>query len=492
LNGLSGKKVITLSGYESIFIKNGFLLTMQGEGLGTIEGGALAIKGEEIVAVGKTSELERLYGSSEKVIDARGKAVLPGFVDGHIHTVLSLFRGECQDVPEIEWMLKTMAPFNRHTTQEHTLKGAALGVLEAFKAGTTTFGEIGGDMSPAAEKVFIPSGVRANLANTINEIGPDSRPDANKPYIFFEDIGEKKLNEAISLIEKYDGAGDGRISCIFAPHGADMMSKELLLRVRDEAVKRGKLVHIHVAQGGREEIQMKLRYGMTTVKYLDSIGYLDDQVIAAHCHQTTDDEVALLAKRGVRYASCPASIGIIDGITPPLALYIMSGGRNATIGSDQASGNNSHNMLVEMKVAALLNKTRHRDPTLLPAWKMLRIATIEGATTLGLGDVTGSLEPGKKADVVLLDLRVPHMTPVLMRPVRNVAPNIVYSARGDEVTDVIVNGRFVVEDRVVQTMDEDRVIEEAQRAAVEVADASVDDYMKADSLLAKAVRKGLI
>ena len=271
-----------------------------------------------------------------------------------------------------------------------------------------------------------------------------------------------------------------------------MMSQDLLLRVKEEAIKRGKLAHIHVAQGGREEIQMKLRYGMTTIKYLDSIGYLDDQVIAAHCHQTTDDEVALLAERGVRYASCPASIGIIDGITPPLALYIMSGGKNATIGSDQASGNNSHNMLVEMKVAALLNKTRHRDPTLLPAWKMLRIATIEGATTLGLGDKTGSLEPGKKADVILLDLKVPHMTPVLLRPVRNVAPNLVYSARGDEVTDVIVNGDFVVEEGVVQTMDEEKVIEEAQRAAVEVADASVDDYMKADSLLAKAVKKGLI
>ena len=482
----------TLNKYDSILIKNGFLLTMQGDGLGTIEDGAIAIEGEDIVAVGKSSSISRKYGSSEKVIDAKGKAVLPGFVDGHIHTGLSLYRGECQDVPEIEWMLKTMAPFNRHTKPEHSIKGTALGVLEAVKAGTTTFGEIGGDMSPAAEKVFIPSGVRANLANTINEIGPESRPDANKPYIFVEEIGERRFKEAVNLIEKYDGAGDGRISCIFAPHGADMMSQDLLLRVKDEAIKRGKLAHIHVAQGGREEIQMKLRYGMTTIKYLDSIGYLDDQVIAAHCHQTTDDEVALLAERGVRYASCPASIGIIDGITPPLALYIMSGGKNATIGSDQASGNNSHNMLVEMKVAALLNKTRHRDPTLLPAWKMLRIATIEGATTLGLGDKTGSLEPGKKADVILLDLKVPHMTPVLLRPVRNVAPNLVYSARGDEVTDVIVNGDFVVEEGVVQTMDEEKVIEEAQRAAVEVADASVDDYMKANSLLAKAVRKGLI
>ncbi len=478
--------------YDGILIKHGFLLTMQGDGLGTIEDGAVAIEGEDIVAVGPTDEVARAHGGAEKVIDARGKAVLPGFVDGHIHTGLSLLRGEAQDVPEIEWMLKTMAPFTGHRKPEHGVKGTALGVLEAVKAGTTTFGEIGGDMGAAAEEVFIPSGVRANLASTINEIGPGSRPDANKPYIFFEDVGEARFREALELIERYDGTGDGRITCILAPHGADMMSEELLLRVKEKAEELGKLAHIHVAQGGREEIQMRLRYGTTTIRYLDSIGYLDDGLIAAHCHQTTDDEVALLASRGVRYASCPASIAGIDGITPPLALFLRSGGRYATIGSDQAPGNGHHNMLVEMKVAALLNKTRHRDPTALPAWKMLRLATAEGAAALGLGDRVGSLEPGKKADVILLDLKAPHMTPVLLKPVRNVAPNIVYSARGDEVTDVIINGAMVVENRKVTTMDEEKVVAEAQRAAEEIAYSAVEDYMAADSVLAKAARKGLI
>jgi 5-methylthioadenosine/S-adenosylhomocysteine deaminase len=477
---------------ESILIKNGFLLTMQGDGLGTIENGAVAVEGQTIVAVGKNHEIIKKYANAEIVIDAKGKAVLPGFIDGHIHTGDSLLRGEAQDVPEIEWMLKTVGPFGKYRKPEHSVKGSALGVLEAVKAGTTTFGELGGNMGPIAEKVYIPAGVRANLANTVNEIGPNSRPDAYKPYIFFEDIGERKLKSAIELVERYDGSGEGRISTMFSPHGADMMSQEMLLRVKEEATKRGKLAHIHVAQGGREEIQMKLRYNTSTIKYLDSIDYLDDQIIAAHCHQTTDEEVALLAQRDVRYASCPASIGIIDGITPPLALYIQSGGKLATIGSDQASGNNHHNMLVEMKVAALLNKSRHRDPTVLPAWKMLRIATIEGASTIGLGEQIGSLEKGKKADIILLDLKVPHMTPILMRPVRNIAPNIVYSARGDEVTDVIVNGKFVVKNGEVLTMDELKIISEAQKAAEEICDAAVEDFMEADSLLAKAVKKGLI
>jgi 5-methylthioadenosine/S-adenosylhomocysteine deaminase len=475
-----------------VLVKNGFVLTMQGEGVGMIEDGAVAVEGNEIVAVGKTHELEKKHGSAERVFDASGKAVLPGFVDAHIHTSLSLLRGEGQDVPEIEWMLKTMAPFGRHTRPEHRISGSALGVLEAMKAGTTCFGEIGGNMSPMAERVFVPSGVRAHLANTINEIGPGSRPDPHKPYVFFPEIGERKLKESIEFIERWNGAADGKITCMFSPHAADMMGEELLLRVKEEANERGMMSHIHIAQGGREAIQIKLRFGTTTVRFLDGIGFLDDTVIGAHCHQTTDEEVALLAKRGTRYVSCPASIGIIDGITPPLALYLASGGTSAGIGSDQASGNNSHNMLVEMKVAALLNKTRHRDPTVLPAWKMLRIATIEGARTIGLGDSIGSLVPGKKADLIILDLRVPHMTPIITTPVRNIAPNIVYSARGDEVETVVIDGKVVMEDRRVLTMNEEEVIEDAQKAATEITTAAAYDYFEADSHLARAARKGLL
>jgi 5-methylthioadenosine/S-adenosylhomocysteine deaminase len=215
---------------------------------------------------------------------------------------------------------------------------------------------------------------------------------------------------------------------------------------------------------------MKMRYGMTTVKYLDSIDYLDDSLIAAHCHQTTDDEI---------------------GITPPLGLFIQSGGKYSTIGSDQAPGNGHHNMLVEMKVAALLNKTRHRDPTVLPAWKTLRLATIDGANAIGLGDRIGSLEPGKKADIILLDLKVPHMTPIIYNPVRNIAPNIVYSARGDEITDVIVNGEQIVENKMVNTMDEEKVVAEAQSAAEQICNEATQKFLDGNGWLAREVKKGL-
>ena len=475
-----------------IYIRNGILLTMRGEGLGVIEDGALAVEGQDIVAVGKTHELDKKYGNSETVIEAKGKAVLPGFVDVHIHTGHTIIRGEAQDVPEIEWMLKTMAPFSKYVTPQHSIAGGALGVLEGVKSGVTTFGEIGVNEGHVAEKVFIPAGVRANIADTINEIGPNSRPDANKPYIFDEAIGEQKFKAGVEVVERWDGAGEGRISCIFSPQGADMMSRNLLQRVKDEAVKRGKLCHIHVAQGAREAIQMKLRHDTTTIKYLDSIGFLDDDVIAAHCHQTTDDEVAIIAKRGVRYASCPASIALIDGIVPPLALFLQQGGRYAGLGSDQAPGSTGHNMLIGMKTAALLNKVRHRDPTVLPAWQMLRIATIGGANVIGLGDKVGSLEAGKKADIIIMDLKAPHMVPIITRPVRNVAPNIVYYSRGDEVETVIVNGKSVVEDRRCVTLDEEEVMKKAQEAADEITAKAADDFMAADGYLAKAVKRGLL
>ena len=475
-----------------IYIRNGYLLTMKGNGLGTIEDGALAVEGQVIVAVGKTSELDEKYSNSVRVIEAKGKAVLPGFVDAHIHTGHTIIRGEAQDVPEIECMIKTMGPFSKYVKPEHSIAGGALGVIEGVKSGVTTFGEIGVNEGYVAEKVFVPAGVRANIADTINEIGPNSRPDANKPYIFDESLGEQKLKAGIELVENWDGAGDGRISCIFSPQGADMMSKSLLLRVKEEAVKRGKLCHIHVAQGAREAIQVKLRYGTTSIKYLDSIGYLDDNLIAAHCHQTTDDEVAILAKRGVRYISCPASIALIDGIVPPLALFMQQGGRYAGLGSDQAPGSTGHNMLIGMKTAALLNKVRHRDPTVLPAWEMLRIATIGGANAIGLGDKIGSLEVGKKADIIIMNLKVPHMVPIIYKPVPNIAPNIVYYSRGDEVEDVIVNGSVVVEGGRCVTLDEVEVMERAQRAADEITANAADDFMAADGYLAKAVKKGLL
>jgi 5-methylthioadenosine/S-adenosylhomocysteine deaminase len=253
-----------------ILVKNAFVLTMKGEGVGMIEDGAVAIEGNEIVAVGKTHQVESEVGKGDRVFDARKKAVLPGFVDGHIHTGGTLLRGECQDVPEIEWMLKTVAPFSPHQTRELRLKGSRLGVLEALKSGTTCFGELSGDASFLAEELYSKIGVRANLGSVVNEIGPGSRRSAYEPYQLFSDIGERKLKENLNLIDRWGGGADGRISCVLGPHALDMLSEDMLMRMKEIAEERNLVMHMHVAQGGRESIQIKLRYGTTsTVNVLD-------------------------------------------------------------------------------------------------------------------------------------------------------------------------------------------------------------------------------
>jgi 5-methylthioadenosine/S-adenosylhomocysteine deaminase len=204
------------------------------------------------------------------------------------------------------------------------------------------------------------------------------------------------------------------------------------------------------------------------------------------CYGTLTDENGQVIKRGKFSNDEDGLKSFMQGVDE--AQVAMEAG----LGTDQAPGSTGHGTFIQMKVAALLNKTRHRDPTVLPAWKMLRLATVEGATAIGLGDKVGSLEAGKKADVVIFDLKTPHMTPILTRPVRNVAPNIVYGARSDEVETVIVNGSVVVEDRRCTTLDEERVMAEAQRAAEELTALAEDDYMAAGSHLAEAARKGLL
>ena len=345
-------------------------------------------------------------------------------------------------------------------------------------------------MADLAQEIYQPVGVRANICSTINELRPERRREAGELYKFDADTGEKKLQENLDLINKWHGGANGRITCLFGPQGADMCSKELLLHVKELSSEHGLPIHMHVAQGGRERAQMLKRYGKPTIRFLEEIGYLDPktQLIAAHCHDSTPKELQILAESGAKMIGCPGSIGMIDGIVPPLQSFLEFGG-TAALGSDQCPPD-GNTMFAQMKYAAILNKVKHRDPTVLPAWKVLRMATIEAAKCLGLDHQIGSLEPGKKADVILLDLNRPHFTPQLRTPVRNLIPNIAYQANGSEVTTVIVDGQIIMENRRVKTLDEVDVIQEAQQAAEDLAEKAEADYIQADSGLVSMMREG--
>jgi len=268
-----------------------------------------------------------------------------------------------------------------------------------------------------------------------------------------------------------------------------MLGKELLLHIKELADERGLSYHMHVAQSwGREHKQVLERYDKSPVRFLEEIGYLGSQLIAAHCHATTPEELTLLAQSGTRMIGCPGSIGLIDGIVPPLWDYISAGG-TAALGSDQ-SPPDGNRMLDQIRYAAILNKIKHQDPTVLPAWKVLRMGTIEAAKCLRLDQHIGSLEVGKKADVILFDLNRPYLVPNVRVPIRNLVPNLVYQANGSEVTTVIINGKIVIENQQVKTIDETKLLQEAQQAAEILTVASTDDYIQAGSGLVSMMREG--
>ena len=276
---------------------------------------------------------------------------------------------------------------------------------------------------------------------------------------------------------------------MFGPQGADMLTRDQLMQVKRLAAAEGLMIHMHVAQGDREIDQMLKRYGKRTPAFLEQIGYLDDQLLAVHLTEADDDETALIAQSGARMVLCSGSIGIIDGIVPPAVRFRTAGGLVA-LGSDQAAGNNCNNLFNEMKLTALFNKIKFRDPTVLPAWEVLRMATIEGAQAIGLGDEIGSLAPGKQADLILVDLTAPNLMPVLTDPIRNIVPNLVYAGTGHEVKLVMVAGNTLVRDGKATTIDEAAVLATAQEQALEVAAAVRRDPIHRDMALMQAMAAG--
>jgi 5-methylthioadenosine/S-adenosylhomocysteine deaminase len=468
-------------------ITHAHLFTMQGNGVGYIADGAVAVVGSEIAAVGNTVELESRFAAAQ-TLDATHCALLPGLVDAHMHTPWAVVRGVAQDVAN--WMQKALAPYAKHLTPAAALVGVKLNVLEALKAGTTTMGDYARPL-PGWAEVFAQMGVRARLTPTINALPPGGMAGWRLGDLYPLDEAEfrRSLAAGLEVARVWHGAEDGRITVMLGPQAPDMLAREQLLTVKREAERAGLMIHMHVAQGDREIDQMLKRYGQRTPAYLQAIGYLDRQLLAVHLTEATDEETELVARSGAAMALCSGSIGIIDGIVPPAVVFRRAGGMVA-LGSDQAAGNNCNNIFNEMKLTALFNKIKYRDPTVLPAWEVLRMATIEGATAIGLGDQIGSLEVGKQADLILVDLCAPNLTPTLQTPIRNIVPNLVYAGTGHEVKTVMVAGRILVQNGQVLTADEEAIRIEAQAQAELVATAVAADPMHQDMALLRAMAAG--
>jgi 5-methylthioadenosine/S-adenosylhomocysteine deaminase len=468
-------------------IKHSHLLTMEGEGVGYVLDGAVAIKGNRILAVGQSHELENRFEAAQ-TIEASGHAVLPGLIDGHMHTPYAVIRGVAQDVAN--WMHLALAPYSRHLTPAAKMAGTRLNVLEALRSGTTTFGDYA-DPVPGWAQFYEATGVRANLTPTINALPPGGMAGwrVGDIYPLNDDVGQVLIDEAITMVEDWHMAADGRITVMLGPKGPDMISGSQLAQIKDLAQKYGVMIHMHVAQGDREIDQMLKQFGKRSPAYLEEIGYLDDQLLAVHLTEATDDETELIARSGARMALCSGSIGLIDGIVPPARVFRQAGGL-VTLGSDQASGNNCNNIFNEMKLTALFNKIKYRDPTVMPAWEVLRMATIEGAQAIGLGDEIGSLKAGKKADLIMVDLKEPNLLPILEAPIRTIVPNLVYASTGREVKLVMIDGRILMRDGEFFTLDADKIRAEAQSVAEQVARNVMADPVHKNMALLEPMARG--
>ncbi len=470
-----------------LLVLHAHLFSMQGNGVGYIGDGALATRGAVIVDVGSSTELAARY-EGEVQIDARGHAVLPGLIDGHMHTRYAIVRGVAQDVAH--WMQRALAPYGKHLTAEAARAGTRLNIIEAMLAGTTTMGDFI-EPYPGWAENFVEAGVRAQLTPTINAFPPGGMAGwaLGALYPLDEEAGRRSIEGAVDFCERWNGRESGRITTMLGPQGPDMLSSDQLLEVRRLSEEHDLRVHMHVAQGDREIEQVLMRYSMRSPALLYELGLLNERLLAVHLTEATDEETDLIASCGAGMALCSGSIGIIDGIVPPAHRYRQAGGRVA-LGSDQASGNNCSSIFNEMKLTALFNKIRFRDPQVMPAWQVLRMATIEGAQAIGLSHDIGSLEKGKQADMIIVDLKQPNLTPVIEAPVRNIVPNLVYAATGKEVRTVIVAGQTVVKDRRVTSLPEDEVREEAQTHATQLAAAVAADPMHEGLALMGAMHEG--
>ncbi len=430
--------------------------TMEGQGLGYIENVDIFVDGGEIVDIRPISG----ENSADEIIVLDHHLVLPGFIDAHMHSAMNILRGLAQDTNN--WMMQGLQPFAQVVTKEEELLGSKLAIMEAARAGTTSFGDYEANMEEVClflKKMKLRGMITTTIREAVHRVYAPG-----EIYEFDPRLGEESLNKNIELFNKWNNRDKMRV--FFGPQGADFLSPELLLRVKRLAEDKNTKIHMHVQQGDRETYQIERRYGKRPVDFLEDLGLLDSRLLAVHLTDCRDDEVARVARSGANMIFCPASIGIIDGMVPAADVFIKEGGWVA-LGSDQAPGNNSHNMIKEMYCAALFTKIKRQDPEAMPAWQVLRMATIDGARACGLDDIVGSLAPGKKADIIALDLNRPSMSPVYTHPMRNLVPNLVYSARGDEVDfsmvggDIILRGGSFVDDCMEELFKELRGLPES-------------------------------
>ena len=427
----------------NILIKNATILTMNSN-RDIIKNGTIAIDKDKIIDVGPTSQIEKKY-SADKIIYAQNKVVLPGLINTHTHIPMTLFRGYADDMPLKTWLEEKIWPLEQHLTAEDCYVGALLGCLEMIKSGTTCFADMYYFLEKIAQAVE-ESGLRANLCYALLDFGN-------------QEIGEELIKVGMQDIKNLHERANGRIHCSFGPHATNTCSADLLKKAKKAADQLKVNIHIHVSETKNEFEKFKIEYGKTPIEYLKDLDFLGPNVLAAHCVWLTDNDVRLLKETDTKVAHNPISnMKLASGIAPVPKL--LASGVTVALGTDGCASNNNLDLFEEMKTTALIHKVNSLNPTLVSAQQAVEMATINGAKALGIENYVGSIEPNKKADLIIVNAIKPHWVPLF-----NLYSNLVYSSQGNDVETTIVDGQILMENQQIKTIQELEVIELAQKTA---------------------------
>lgn len=416
-------------------------------GLVLVGDGSPPKRADVVIDEGKLVRVGEAKGiSADEVIDGSGRLVMPAFVNTHTHLAMTLFRGYADDLPLDVWLGEHIWPIEANLRASHVRAGALMGALELIRSGVGAFCDMYFFMDEVA-RVIEESGLRGSIGHGMIELGDEHR-------------GKKELSEARRLVREYEGHADGRVRTMYAPHAPYTCSLEFLQKVREMADADDVGIHIHLLETQKERQELEEQHRRSIVSVLSEMGFLGRDVLAAHCVWLSDEDIRLLHHHEVRVSHNPVSnMKLASGVAR--VPEMLDAGIGVSLGTDGCASNNNLDMLGEMKAAALLHKVFRLSPTVMSAPTVLQMATLSGYRALRLNG--GLVREGYDADLVMLDL-----TSERLLPLHNVVSNIVYSASPCDVVSTIVQGRVLMHERAVRTLDTQEVASQFTRAVDEL------------------------
>ncbi len=434
----------------STLIKNGTIVTMNAE--------REVLQGDIYIKEGRIVEIGNARDTADEIIDATNKIIIPGLIQPHIHLCQSLFRGQADDLELLDWLKLRIWPLEGAHDQESIRTSALLGLGELIKSGTTAIVDMETvHHTDSAIQAIAESGMRAITGKVMMDYGDDV-PNS------LRETTDISLKQSVELLEKWHGFNDGLLQYAFAPRFVVSCTEDLLKEVGKLANQYQVKIHTHASENQGECQLVMERHNMRNVLYLEHIGLTGPDLILAHCIWLDEQEMKIITETKTKVVHCPSSnLKLASGIANVPELLAKGG--DVSIAADGAPCNNNLDGWMEMRFAALIQKPLH-GPTVMPAQTVFELATLGGARAMGLEEQIGSLEVGKKADLAIINLNQLHAVPSYGS---NIYSRLVYEAKAQDVETTIVNGKVLMRDRKLLTIEEDKVMKQAEKDIARIA-----------------------